>query len=690
MTFFSDEQNSELRDLFFEGAAELLQSLNEEGLAWEKNAADSGIARRIRRIVHTLKGDSAAAGFPELSEFAHAVEDALSAESVAAHAAEIAELVLRTADAFGSMLDACRKGATPVVDVALLTEIRNLNPAPRESSPPIASTETYSWTEYEQLLIAAAAAGGERLYDVAIDVEAACPGTIALQMVRNVLEQSASIVCISPEEPRETIAALRAVISTERDITWLSKRCLVPGVTKAVVIQPRPVDATAERLMPSARLKPEHPSAKEGPPPASDASKPAKEQKSETPHAIVSENSLRVDSARIDAALNLLGELLIGKSMLAQNVSEFAQCYGRDPLRARFDDSLAFLSRTLSDLQKSIMKIRMVPVEQLFRRFPRTVRDLARACGKDVQLQISGAATDLDKSILDMLAEPLSHIVRNAIDHGIEPPAARTAAGKPETGTVSLNAYHQGNHIVIECSDDGRGIDRERVVARAMEAGVITADDAAQLSVTEALSLVFHPGLSTAAQVTAISGRGVGMDVVKTVLDGMKGSVAIESQLGRGTTFRLKVPLTVAIIKALMFRVAGRVFAVPLSSVVEIARSTESEIHAVDRHEVLTLRGETLPLVRPERLSRGSSAPRAKCFIVVISHNERKFGMIVDSLVGEEELVIKPLDHQLVATEFVGGASILGDGSVVLILNVQAVVSKLGRRLGVSPMGATA
>ncbi|MGH9524279.1 MAG: chemotaxis protein CheA, partial [Terriglobales bacterium] len=377
-------------------------------------------------------------------------------------------------------------------------------------------------------------------------------------------------------------------------------------------------------------------------------------------------------------------------SMLTQSVNEFYKRHSKDPLRPKFEDSLAFLGRTLSDLQKSIMKIRMVPVEQLFRRFPRTVRDLARSCGKDVRLQVVGGATDLDKSILDLLAEPLSHIVRNAVDHGIEPSEARIAAGKQPHGTVTLNAYHQGNHIVIECSDDGRGIDRTRVVEKAIQSGILAPADAAQLTESEALALVFHPGLSTAAQVTAISGRGVGMDVVKTVLDRLKGTVVVESQLGSGATFRLKVPLTVAIIKALMFNVGGRMFAVPLASVVEITRARPEDIHTVDRREVLQIRGETLTLVRPARLNRRRSTELQKFFVVVLSHNERKFGMVVDSLVGEEELVIKALDHQLVATEFISGASILGDGSVVLILNLQTVVSRLSRRADLSGLGAIA
>lgn len=680
MSFFSDEQNSELRELFFESAAELVQALNEEGLEWEKDPADAEIPRRIRRTVHTLKGDAAAAGFAELSQLAHVFEDALTGDKIS-QPALIAELVLRAADTFSQMLSLYREGKTPPAQDDLLARVRKVVAGPKTETPQPAAP--FRWSEYEQLLIASAIQGGERVLQVTVDVDPTCPGGVAVQMVRNALEQSGSIVCVAPETPGETVDRIRVVVATARDTQWLTNRCLVPGVTKAAHIEA----LTPDVVLPTVRHELAAPIIARAVAPAA-TEKPAEKAQTTASEPVAQfnapESSLRVDSARIDAALNLLGELIIGKSMLMQTMSEFYRRYSKDPLRARFDDSLAFIGRTLGDLQKSIMKIRMVPVEQLFRRFPRTVRDLSRSCGKEVELQVAGAATDLDKSILDLLAEPLSHIVRNAVDHGIETPDARSAAGKPRLGTILLNAYHQGNHIVIECSDDGRGIDRKRLVEKAIQSGIIDADEAERLTDNEAFALIFHPGLSTAAQVTAISGRGVGMDVVKTVLDRLKGQVTIESHLGLGTTFRLKVPLTVAIIKALMFRAGDQLYAVPLAAVIEITRSKSADIHVVDKHEVLQLRGETLTLVRPERLNRRYEREPRKFFVVVISHNDRKFGMIVDSLIGEEELVIKPLDHPLVATEFISGASILGDGSVVLILNVQAVVSRLNRRAEVS------
>jgi two-component system chemotaxis sensor kinase CheA len=396
-----------------------------------------------------------------------------------------------------------------------------------------------------------------------------------------------------------------------------------------------------------------------------------------------SDNNLRVDAEKIDNVLNLVGELILAKSMWQQMLNEFGRRFPKDDLRGKFADVMAFQARALNDLQRSVMKIRMVPVEQLFRRFPRVVRDVARQNGKDIELVVKGGDTDLDKRILDALAEPLTHLVRNAIGHGIEPAEERAHAGKRAQGTLRLNAYHQGNQVVIEVSDDGHGIAVEKVRQRALSQGLLSAEDADLLSDAETLGLIFRPGFSTAAEITELSGRGVGLDVVQSVLDRLKGTVQIDTEAGRGTTFRLRLPLTLAIIKALLFDVEHRLYAIPLNSVVEITRTVEDEVHTVENYEVLQLRNQVLPLLRLGAPPQPSveSAPR-KIFVLVTSNNERRFGLIVDNLVGEEELVIKALDDQSISTDLVSGASILGDGRVVLILNLLALVERFTKAGG--------
>jgi two-component system chemotaxis sensor kinase CheA len=389
---------------------------------------------------------------------------------------------------------------------------------------------------------------------------------------------------------------------------------------------------------------------------------------------------LRVDAERIDNVLNLVGELILAKSMLQQALMEFGQRFPKDALRGKFSDAMAFQGRVLNDLQHSVMKIRMVPVEQLFRRFPRTVRDVGLQCGKEVELIVRGGQTDLDKSILDAIAEPLTHLVRNAIGHGLETAAERVRAGKSPKGTLRLGAYHQGNQVVIEVSDDGAGIDVEKVRQRAVSQGLVNAEQAARLSELETLDLILQPGFSTAKEITELSGRGVGLDVVQSVLGRLKGTVEIETGLGRGTTFRMRLPLTLAIIRALLFRVEQRLYALPLNAVAEITRTFEADIHQVENYDVLQLRNDVLPLLRMGlKPARGPETARRKVFVLVINNGDRKFGLLVDGIEGEEELVIKALDDQSITTDLVSGASILGDGRVVLILNMIALMDRFTR-----------
>ena len=686
MAFFSEEQSAELKELFFESAQELLQTLNEDGLRLEKQPGDTEIVRSIRRTVHTLKGDSAACGYSDLSELAHELEDVLTPEIAARHNGRVAEVVLSAADSFHEMLAAYRGKTQPPAPEGVRAQIKSLVESP--AAPAAAAfVPTFAWTEYEQVVISDATSKGQKVFFIALGIDPQCPmRAAAFQLVRNMLTEAGRVLAIHPDENLPDVTLIEAAISTRHKQAWLEKKCRVPSVVNQLLVRQQEAAVTdedvlgiqeaAESASADQPLTLEEPLAEIALPSAADI-KAAPVQTSVTGSA--SENLLRVDAERIDAVLNLVGELIIGKSMLHQAIAEFDKRFGRDPLRARFADAMAFQARVLNDLQKSVMKIRMVPVEQLFRRFPRVVRDVAKVEGKEVELIISGEDTDLDKSILDALGEPLTHLVRNAVDHGIETSAERAAAGKPREGMVRLNASHQGNQIVIEITDDGRGIDRAKVTSKALERGLITPEEAVRLSDSEVLNLIFHSGLSTAAQVTGISGRGVGMDVVRSVLERLKGTISIETDPGHGTRFLLKVPLTLAIIKALLFRVADRIYAVPLSSVVEITRADQSEIHCVDQHEVLQMRQEVLTLVRLGKLARAGADGKSKMFVVVITLAERKFGLAVDQLVGEEELVIKAVDDSLVATDLVSGASILGDGTVVLILNIPAVVERLAR-----------
>ena len=686
MNFPSNPHASELLEVFFESADEILEGMNRAGLALEANPGDVEHLRHVRRAVHTLKGDSAACGFRVLSELAHRLEDVLAPEVAAKHTQKIAEVVLAATDSFQQCLAAHRRNEAPPASNSLRELINDLLREHEHVEAP-ASQAKPEWTEYERLLIDDANRRGERVCQVSVRLTLESHA-IGFELARKALEGAGRVIALQPKEfvasatPSWVHAALTTTVSAEH----LKQRCTVPSIVAEVAVEV--LDAPA----PSSSSAPSHNAANdalqvllEAEAAARAPSQPSLPRTTpQTPEA----SSLRVEPVRIDSVMNLVGELIIGKSMLQRAVDDFGRRYPKDPLRGKFSDALSFQSRVLGELQKSVMKIRMVPVEQLFRRFPRIVRDVARLRNKEIALEVRGQNTDLDKSILDTLAEPVAHLVRNSADHGIESPAARKAAGKPVRGMIRLSAYHEGDQVVIEVADDGCGLDRERILQRAIERGIVTPDEARKLSDTEAQQLIFRAGLSTAEEITEISGRGVGLDVVKSVLENLKGSIEVHSEYGRGTTFRLLVPLTLASIQALLFHVNERLYAVPIASVMEITRVTEGQIHRIEGREVFQLRHQLLTLMRLEQLEPASRNERQKrTFVIVIGTGARRFGLVVDRLMGEEELVIKALEDQLVTSPLISGASILGDGTVVLILNVSALVSQFTKAV---PAGAMA
>jgi two-component system chemotaxis sensor kinase CheA len=702
---FSDDRANELRNIFFDSSQEILQALNEDALLMEKSPRDADVIRNLRRSVHTLKGDSAACGYKELSELAHAVEDVLTAEVAARDGEALAELVLISADSFDNLLSAYRNDLQPPSTEPVYELIRAIrDPRPESSFKP-----QFHWTEYEQLLISKNAVRGQLVYNVALAIDPSCPmRSAAVQLVRNVLQEVGTILVMRPDESTAEIPdIIEVVLASHHELDWVERKSKIPTVVSKVyvkAVQSAAAETIADQQTTVEQLSPQHAASDEGPAvqPAltttaeqtqphisqreTDKARAAHtvRQAMERPRArdervpAAAENVIRVEAERVDVVLDLVGELIIAKSMMQELLTEMNRSFGNHPLRTKTADVLAFQSQVLNKLQRAVMKIRMVPVEQMFRRLPRVVRDAAKQTGREVNIILEGENTDLDKSILDALAEPMMHLLRNAVDHGIEPPLDRAAAGKPPAGTIRVNAYHQGNQVVIEISDDGSGIDIPKVVEKAVARGIITADQAARMNDSDALDLIFHAGLSTSDEVTEVSGRGIGMDVVKSVMDRLKGTVSVRSVPREGSTFRLKVPLTLAIIKALLFRVSERLYAVPLGNVLNILRSYETDVHFIDGQEVLQIREEIVPLIRLSRMHPGGER-KPKLFVIVVSLGDRKAGLVVDRLIGEQELVIKALDEGLISTELVSGASILGDGRVVLILSISDLVEKLGR-----------
>ncbi len=705
MTVPPEDRMSELRQLFFETAGELVQKLNDEAMQLEKSPGDAETARSLRRTVHTLKGDAAACGFRELSELAHEFEDVLTLENTAA-AASVPEIALRAADVFAAMLEAYRNGTKLPGIQSLRADISRLaHGAPADAvkiktRKKKAAAKTSRWSEYEQMAIARALSEGKRVHHVLVQIDPQCAMPIAgRQMIQLALAALGEVLALYPVDgSHEPITSIEAALVSEKPAEQVRAKCSIPTIALNARVTPLrlPVpsqlllsvgksEAKKEAALPAAAVAASVTATRDG-----NSNEDENENENDAPSTAEPasartvpsgpDNVLRVDAERIDSVLNLVGELILAKSMLQQALMEFGLRFPKDGLRGKFSDAMAFQGRVLNELQHSVMKIRMVPVDQLFRRFPRIVRDVGHQCGKEVELTVRGGQTDLDKSILDALAEPLTHLVRNAVGHGIESAEERVRAGKRPQGTLRLGAYHQGNQVVIEVSDDGGGINVEKVRQRALSRGLLKAEQAARLSETDTLDLILQPGFSTAEEVTELSGRGVGLDVVQSVLARLKGSIQIETAPGRGTTFRMRLPLTLAIIRALMFRVEQRLYALPLNAVAEIARTMEADIHQVEHYDVLQLRNDVLPLLRLGSAPPGGpDAPRRKVFVLVIKNGERKFGLVVDGLEGEGELVIKALDDQSITTDLVSGASILGDGRVVLILNMIALTERFTR-----------
>ncbi len=491
----------------------------------------------------------------------------------------------------------------------------------------------------------------------------------------------------------QQVAAFEAEVARMLEQAQLAKESAPAQVDSAEALDALTQEALSGLVSAQIELQAD-PAKADVPPPPPEVEMPAapkaKDSKDGKERRGAAHQTIRVDIERLDLLLNLVGELVINRTRISDIAGTLERSltgkngaaahlngHAKDfiPLAKELADSSALLARTTNEIQESIMKVRMVPIGQVFDRFPRLVRDVAKARGKEVQLMISGAETDLDKTIVDEVGEPLMHLLRNCVDHGIETPDEREKRGKPRHGTISLNAYHEGNQIIIEVSDDGNGIDLEKVRARGVKQGLIGAED--RLSDREIVELIFTPGFSTAEVVSDVSGRGVGMDVVKKNITRLKGVFDVNTVPGAGTAFTIKLPLTLAIIQALLVRVVNELYAIPLDSVIESQRIEMPDVRTVHGNEVITLRGQVVPLVRvADFFGLGGRRDPEKVMIVIVGLQGRQVGLVVDSFQGEQEIVIKPLSDVVGRIAGISGATILGNGSISLIIDVHSLVSE--------------
>jgi two-component system chemotaxis sensor kinase CheA len=677
------------REEFFSEAQELVESLSRNLLVLDTTMKSGGeepsVVNEAFRAVHTLKGLAGLFAAKRISTMSHRLEDVLDGLRLGrlALTPEVLDLLFRAVELYNSALAAERSRSDeplPAID-ALLEEFGHLGSLGPSAVSPLARFDLDPamlavLTEYEEHRLRSCVEHGLLLYRVRVD--------FALATIDKALED----IKQRAKEHGEVITYLPTGTSTSIDSIELDL-LLASSVHLEVLVAAIGGDKVDIRRIPS--KGPSIPQRETAPPPRS--IEPLPEPRREVTHSEHPEpapgqaaalravaQTVRVDIRKLDALMNVVGELAIVKNALGR-MAEKIRAEGSRHLGSELHSIQRSFDRRLGEMQSGILEVRMVPLGQVFDRLARVVRQIGREMGKDIRLVITGAETEIDKLIVEELSDPLMHIVRNAIDHGIEVANDRTAVGKPLTGTIALNAFQKGNHVVIEVEDDGRGIDEQALVARAIALGKIEAEDVDQLGRAEILNLVFHPGLSTRDQAGDYSGRGVGMDVVKTNIGKLGGVIDVHSETYIGTKITLTLPVTLAIVSALLVRVAGRVFGMPLTSVAEAINLDESQVRVVDGREVMTLRGVTLPICRLRKVFGLVPAPDAvvpkRRYVVVATLGARRLGFAVDDLEGQQDIVIKPLGKSLNRVRGFSGATELGDQRVALVLDPSALIEEM-------------
>lgn len=655
---------------FFEEASEHLATLEESLLTLEQNPHDDELLNLIFRAAHSIKGSSGTFGFVDVSAFTHRVESLLERvrQGQIKTSPELIKTLLRATDVIGSLLAAARSDQpAPMVPDELLQALNawNGNPAQAES-PASQPAPTSELTTFEVVFRPNPSLLRQGMDPALLLRDLASLGeVVAVQADTSRLPALASLtpdecylswtVELATARSRDEVQTVFLFVEDGSEIVIKEASVVRPAAPAAVAPSPTASVATPTDSAPAPAAQPT--------PPAAPAARAARAASSARP---VETSSIRVSVEKVDELINLVGELIIAQSMVNQAVDHIAVA-----APASLQEALLAINRTMRDLHERVMSVRMLPLANVFRRFPRLVHDLADGMSKQCHVEIIGEDTELDKQMIEQIGDPLVHLVRNAIDHGIETPDVRTAAGKPTEGKIWLRAYHEGGSVVIEVADDGKGLDADRIRRKAVERGLIGADE--RLSDEQIHQLIFAPGLSTAQTITDVSGRGVGMDVVKRNVESLNGSIAIESTRGVGSTFRVRLPLTLAILDGLSAGLGGQTYIVPLLSVVESFQPKATDLRTIaQRGEVVMVRGRPVPLLRLHQVfaTETQITDPTKGLVVVVENQGRWLAILVDELLGQSQVVMKSLETNYEKVEGVSAATILGDGQVAFILDV--------------------
>lgn len=662
-------------DVFLEESKEHLGNLNQQLLALEKNPGNVAALNEIFRAAHTLKGMSSTMGYEDLADLTHHMEDVLSdlKEGLLQANAYVVDILFKCLDRAQSIIDQIEStGNGDYQNRDLIDILNNIKTGEYAAGcdSPLALERTYQdveisadqsfnfgLNEYDLTVLKEAASRGYKIINLRVAIDpASLMKSVRAFMVFKVLEEDCEVI--------KSVPSAQDLEEGKFDETF-----------DLVLVTQTPLDIITDRLEHISEVRLELSETVETDQlTVSNKAVFIAENESDQEHEITDlkksikvKQTVRVDIDRLDSLMNLVGELVMHKGRLEQ--------IGSTRKIVELNETMEQIDRISTDLQSVVMKIRMVPIEQVFNRFPRMVRDLAKELGREINFLVEGKETELDRTVIDEIGDPLVHLLRNAVDHGIESPAERIKKGKDRLGTISLRARHEGNNVFIEVEDDGSGIQVERIKQKALEKGLISVRDAEEMSREDAVNLLFSPGFSTAEHITDVSGRGVGLDVVKSKIESLNGEIQVETKLGQGTKFKIKLPLTLAIIQALMVSVRDEIYAIPLSSVDETTMLSQSDIKLVQNQEVIVLRGSVLPLYRLDKLlETPGQSQQDETYVVVVRRGDKQIGLVVDALIGQQEIVIKSLGKLLTGIPGIAGAIVAGDGNVRLILDIATLL----------------
>ncbi|EDM24089.1 hybrid sensor histidine kinase/response regulator [Caminibacter mediatlanticus TB-2] len=628
----------ELLDDFLVESFEMIEEMDNDLIELENNPDDLELLNKIFRVAHTIKGSGSFLNFNKLTKLTHHMEAVLdkARKGELKITPEIMDVILESIDAMKAILEYIRDNKndeSPDVDIEPI--VKKLDSIVNGTFGKDENTEEEKkGINVEEITL-------ENVDE--LDLESLPPEELDAILEKLVDEVN------QPKEEKETKEEIQEDTKSKKDEQENQEK-KEESKNEIEIKEEKPIKQESKKEITKKDIKKQI--------------------------ANVKEQTIRVDVKRLDQLMNLIGELVLAKNRLIKIYNDVEERYEGEKFLEELNQVVSSISIVTTDLQIAVMKTRMLPIGKVFNKFPRLVRDLARELGKKVKLIIEGEDTELDKSIIEEIGDPLVHMIRNAVDHGIEPPEERKKKGKPEEGTIWLRAYNEGNMIVIEIKDDGKGMDPEKLKKKAIEKGIITPQEAENMSDKEAFMLIFKPGFSTAEKVTNVSGRGVGMDVVKTNIEKLNGIIEVDSVPGKGSTFKLKIPLTLAIIQALLVASQEDLFAVPLSNVIETVRIVEEDIYTIEGKSVLKLRDEVLPLVNMADIFEIEKIlePEKYLYVVILGLGATKIGLIVDRFIGQEEIVIKSLGEFLKGLPGIAGATIRGDGRVTLIVDVASLM----------------